>query len=1028
MQSRQNPARKPVPKLLSVLLSAGLITLSGGALAASVVISQVYGGGGNSGAPYKNDYVELFNAGSSAVSLNGMSVQYASATGTGNFGQVVALPNVTLQPGQYYLVKEGAGAGAGVDLPTPDATGTAAMAKDNGKVVLVNSKDALACNGGSTACTTAQKALIIDLVGYGSANFYEGTAAPAVSNTLAAFRKDSGCQDTNSNSADFSTGAPAPRNTATAVHQCSGPEPVNKPIVTTCPALTVDRGVGGSIAISGSDEDSIVNGLTATGSLPAGITLNNVVLSSADGGKATASVSVAASVATGTYTVPLHFTNNEAQTADCSVQVTVQAGSAVTRIYEIQGEGSSSPLVGQTVTTEGVVTAIISTGFYLQDEQGDGNPLTSDGVFVYTATSGIAVGQKLRLTATVAEYYTVTELKDVSNVQILGNGIAITPTDISLPEDQEGDLERYEGMLVRIVSPMTVTQNYFLGRYGQMTLSAQGRLETPTNRYRPGTPEVLAMSDENARRRILLDDGSSSQNPTPTPYIGEDNTVRAGDTVDSLTGVIDYGLATSSTSGWSDYKLHPTVTPTFVRANPRTTAPEPLEGTLKVAAFNVLNYFTTFTDGTNVSGQTGQGCKLGSSVAKSNCRGADNLTEFQRQQAKIVAAITAIDADVVGLMEIQNDNVALQNLVNALNAKVGSTVYAPITGVTGGGTGTDAIAVSMIYKPAKVSPVGAAISDSNSIHNRPPLAQTFQSVAEGEKFSVLVNHFKSKSCSSAAGADSDQGDGQSCYNDRRKQQASALLGFIEQIKSRAGDNDVLVIGDLNAYGAEDPIHMLTTGGLTDLVKHYVAEPYSYTFDGASGTLDHALATASLAEQVTGATQWRINTDEPEVINYNTEYKTQDLYSATPYRSSDHDPVIVGLNFIKQNRIDGTVNRDVLRGTAADETIYGDEGADVLYGGGGKNVFEYRKASEGGDTIVDFVPGMDRIDVRTLLKSIGYTGTSPFADGWLRVAAGNAGANVQVDVDGPSGPQGFATLTTLRRLTPAQIDVSRDFRF
>ena len=206
-------------RLSVALLLAGV---AGGANA-QVVVSQVYGGGGNTGAPYNRDYVELFNRGSASVSLNGMTVQYASATGTGNFSVGATLPNVTLAPGQYFLVGMASGAN-GAALPTVDASGTSAMSGTAGKVILANSTTALACNGGSTACSSAQSSLILDLVGFGTANFFEGTAAaPTLSNTTAALRGGNGCTDTNQNGTDFTAVAPAPRNSATALAACSGP-------------------------------------------------------------------------------------------------------------------------------------------------------------------------------------------------------------------------------------------------------------------------------------------------------------------------------------------------------------------------------------------------------------------------------------------------------------------------------------------------------------------------------------------------------------------------------------------------------------------------------------------------------------------------------------------------------------------------------------------------------------------------------------------------------------------------------------
>ncbi|MEN9866236.1 MAG: hypothetical protein RL748_1826, partial [Pseudomonadota bacterium] len=458
--------------------------------------------------------------------------------------------------------------------------------------------------------------------------------------------------------------------------------------------------------------------------------------------------------------------------------------------------------------------------------------------------------------------------------------------------------ERYEGMLVRFTNSLTVAQNYFLGRYGQLSLSA-GRLEAPTNRYRPGTPEALALAASNAANLIILDDGLSSQNPNPIPYIGLDNTVRAGDTASNVTGVVDFGLLTSSNTGPTGYKLQPSVTPTFSRSNPRTTAPEAVGGNIKVASFNVLNFFTTFTDGKTADGRTGQGCTLGGASAASNCRGASNLAEFTRQRAKIVAAMKTIDADVFGLMEMQNNgDEAISNLVNGLNAEIGSVTYAAVP-VPVSISGDDAIRVAMIYKPAKLSLVGNALTDTDPINNRPPLAQTF-ALGNGKRFSVIVNHLKSKSsCPTDSSANTDQGDGQACWNLLRTQQAQRLVNvFIPQVQALAQDTDVLTIGDFNAMGAEDPTIAMINGGMVSEIERFVrphGTPYSFIFDSYSGYLDHAFSTPSLSAKVTNVAEWHINADEPSVIDYNTEFRTQDLYAVSPFRSSDHDPVIIGLN-------------------------------------------------------------------------------------------------------------------------------------
>jgi len=340
-----------------------------------------------------------------------------------------------------------------------------------------------------------------------------------------------------------------------------------------------------------------------------------------------------------------------------------------------------------------------------------------------------------------------------------------------------------------------------------------------------------------------------------------------------------------------------------------------------------------------------------------------------------------------------------------------------------GGTGGDAIRVAMIYKPGKLTLVGQARSDTNGVHNRPPLAQTF-AAANGERFSVIVNHFKSKgSCPSGSGVDADQGDGQGCWNATRVAQSQALLGFISQIQSTSGSSDVMVVGDINAYGKEDPIREMTNNGLVDQIARFSVFGYSYVFDGEAGYLDHGLASSSLSAKVTGAIHWRINADEPSVIDYNTEFKPTDYYTSTVYRSSDHDPVLVGLSLRKA--VNGTTGRDTLVGTAGDDVIMGGPNSDVLTGGAGADVFVYVNVRDAGDRITDFVPGTDRIDLSDLLEITGYPGGNAIADGVVRLVDSAAGLVLQIDVDGTAGPLAARPLVTLTGVTAAQIVAARD---
>ena len=913
-------------------------TLPACASTSGVVISQVYGGNGGT---YASDYVELFNAGANPVSISGWSIQYSSATGTGTFaGNGVTTLNGVLQAGQYWLVKLATTTGAA--LPAADASGTVNLSATGGKLILANVSTGLACNGSTASpCNATQSAQIVDLVGYGSANYFEGSAAAAPSGTTALLRAGNGCTDTGNNATDFATGAPAPRNSLTAPAPCAGGATPPPPPPPAPPAAA---------------------------------------------------------------------------------------------IYQIQGSGATSPYAGQAVTTTGVVTKVNNNGFFLQDQNGDGDPATSDGIFAFTGTTpAVAVGQLVQVAGTVTEFntgaaanadtaaHTVTELTALSALDVIGSGYTIAPTPVAFPLATRDALERYEGMLVTLAGPFTVQQNYFLGRYGELTLGAGGRLQTPTNLYRPGA-SAQALDTDNRRRTILLDDGSSVQNPNPTPYLAADNTVRAGDTIAALTGVVDYGLTTSSNADAGAYKIHPTVAPVIVRANPRTTQADDVGGNLRVGSANVENFFTTLNDGTNL-------CPPSNTA--DDCRGANNATEFSRQRTKVVEELAGLNADAVALMELQNNgSVAIQNLVDALNARLGAPVYARVPDAATGG-GTDAIKVGMIYKPARLALVGPALSDTAAINNRAPLAQTFKAL-NGEKFNLVANHLKSKGCSDfAAGpGDADAGDLQGCFNARRVQQADELRAFVATVQATSGVADTLLLGDFNAYAQEDPIADLTGNGFVDQIGRYNAFGYSYVFNGTSGRLDHAIANNTLSPKVSGALEWHINADEPLVIDYNQEFKQPacpgcgpDYYTATPYRASDHDPLVVGLNLV--HAINGSAGTDTLLGTPGDDVITGGAGADRLTGNGGRDVFVYGTMRDAGDTITDFTPNDDRLDLGALLASIGAHAATAWSTGVVQLAASGNNTVVLVDADGSAGPGLARPLVTLLGVSPASIDPARD---
>jgi uncharacterized protein len=571
-------------------------------------------------------------------------------------------------------------------------------------------------------------------------------------------------------------------------------------------------------------------------------------------------------------------------------------GESATFIHTIQGSGTASALAGSIVTIEGVVVGDYQGsgqlgGYYVQEEtaDADADPATSEGIFVANTSFPVSAGDKVRATGAVAELpsgsTSLTQLSSVSSVSICSSGQNIAPAAVTLPIASLASWERYEGMLISIAQDLSVTENFTLGRFGEVSLSVGGRLDNPTNVVALGAP-AIALQDLNNRSRILLDDGDNQQNRDPTIYPGgglsASNTLRSGDTVNGLTGVLEQRFGV--------YRIQPVGPISFSASNPRSAAPEPISSTLKIASFNVLNYFN--------------GDGLGGGFPTS--RGATTAAEFARQRAKIISALLAIDADVVGLMEIENDatpNSAIEDLVGGLNAVAGAGAYAFIdTGVVG----TDAIRVALIYQPASVTPIGDyAILDSSvdpqfiDSRNRPSLAQTFEQNANGEHITVAVNHLKSKG--SACSGDPDTGDGQGNCNSTRTKAAEALVGWLATDPTGSGDADYLIIGDMNSYAKEDPITAITGAGYTDLIDQFIgsADAYSYVFEGQSGYLDHALASTALITQVAGVAEWHINADEPVALDYNVEFKSASqintFYSAGPYRSSDHDPVIVGLH-------------------------------------------------------------------------------------------------------------------------------------
>jgi uncharacterized protein len=549
-----------------------------------------------------------------------------------------------------------------------------------------------------------------------------------------------------------------------------------------------------------------------------------------------------------------------------------QAVQGQTPICAIQGTGTNSPLEGQSLTTTGIVTTIFSgsgtvQGFFIEDPGCDSDPATSNGLFVYNPnTSGIGVGQRVSVSGTVLEFQGLTELSQITGITVIGSG-SVLATDISLPIPSLTDWERYEGMLIRFPQQLVVTGNDSWAQYGELVL-APSRLQAPTDIIDPndnpasGTSStgasnaaaINALSAQQDRSTILLDDGRTSSYPSPPPLMGPQGTVRCGSSVTNLTGVMHFAF--------SAYRLHPTA-PVQLQHAPRPNVPA-VGGTLRIVSLNVKNYFTT----------------LGSN-------GASTANELLRQRTKLVAALVEMGADAYVLCELQNGDAASDELLLALNLAVGGGYAVIDHDAAGAFTRT-----VFFYKQTSLTPVTSLFAISTSTFERAHLTQGFRENASGNRFLLSGAHLRSKLCDNASGSNLDQGDGQGCYNARRRSQVNELLSHWDGVRTTTWIPGQLVVGDFNAYDQEDPIDRLRASGLVDLISG-VPQPYSFGYENRFGSLDHAFATSGMADAITGAAVWHINSDEPQSLDYRDANTS--LYQANAYRCSDHDPLVIGID-------------------------------------------------------------------------------------------------------------------------------------
>ena len=928
-----------------IALALGLGVVTSGLVAApasanpagtGLVISEVYGGGGNAGATYTNDFIELYNPTASAISVAGMSVQYRSATGT---TAAITPLSGSVPAGGHYLVQEAAGATPVADLPTPDATGTIAMSGSNGVVLLVPNTTAFTATG-----NLAGNAGLLDMVGFGTTptSYETSNTGVALTNSTAASRNASGA-DADKNADDFSELAPAPQNSAG-----------------------------------------------------------------------------------GTPPPPEQFTGT---------------------IAEIQGtDTATSPHVDDIATTQGVVTAAYPTGglngFYIQTPAtggaSDATPGASDAVFVYgsAATAVVHLGDYVEVVGLVKEFSGTTEIETdaASDVTVLSD-VVTTPTALAttLPAT-DAAREAHEGELLAPTGPFTVTNTFSTNQYAEIGLAAGSTpLVAPTEiKDAQDTAGIAEVTAANAARAITLDDGASinflgaANQGTALPWLSKENPIRVDASV-TFTGpvVLEY-----RNNVW---KFQPTTqvtgagagTATF--ANTRTEAPESVGGDIRLATFNVLNYFPTTADEFVAMGG-GRSCttyndREGNPITANTCspngpRGAANAANLARQQAKIVAAINKLGASIVSLEELENSvqfgkdrDFAISKLVDALNAAAGSPVwdFAPSPAAADLPTPAqeDVIRTGFIFKPADVRLVGGSrvlIDEINFDNAREPLAQAFKrtGTSDADAFSVIVNHFKSK------GSGTDDGTGQGKSNEDRIGQAHALSAFADSFAADRGTDAMFLAGDFNSYSMEDPIQVLEADGYTRIESDTEGEE-TYSFSGLSGSLDHVLANDAGLAMVTGADIWNINSAESIAFQYSRfNYNVTQFFDATnPFAASDHDPEIVGLdvaeppsptvelNLLGVNDFHGRINGNTVKwaGTVEQLTAAGGEANTLLVGAG-----DLIGASEFASAVQQDQPTIDVMNALGLDASA--VGNHEFDQGWVDLrdrVIGQAGSrNAQWD--------------------------------
>lgn len=922
------------------LLAAGLTPIAASANPAGteLVISEIYGAGGNANALYNADFVELANPTGSPISLNGKYIHYRAANG--NSGGTPFALSGTVPANGTWLIQMSATGATGAALPTPDQTASPAlgMAAAGGQVLLATTSSVIPNTTiGNLAGANGAALGVLDMVGATGSNTFETAATASAASATQSLNRTA---DTDNNTADFALAAPTP----TAADITAGPLEATSP---GAKSGQVGQAITGfTLQATGGTSPYT---WTATG-LPAGVT---VATNGAVSGTPTES---------GTFNVTATATDSATPTAatdEVTFTLTVAPAASLISIAEIQGPGETTPLLGQNVKTQGVVTASFPTGglngFYIQTPGAD-TPNASDAIFVYGGTSGFttypAVGDSVEVTGTAAEFSGQTQIAATQSGVVplttsLGTVTAKTVvpgTDCALPGTAclEGAAlntarEVAESELFQPTAPWTATDVYDGSPFWQGTTFSsafRGEIGVAANSDLPlitptevidaqATAQIAERVKYNNAHRIVMDDGSSvtyssgTSRDLPFPWFTADHSVRVGAEISFPKPVVfTEGFGTWRILPQSQIVGDPTGKIDVEQTRAQNLAPQDVGGDVTLATFNVLNYFPTTGEEFVSSGLgtcTFYNDRAGNPITNNQCnpngpRGAANDVNLERQQAKIVAAINTADADIVSLEELENSvkfgknrDFAINELVAALNEDAGAGTWAavPSAPTLPPLAEQDVIRNGFIYQPANVALVGESVvlSDQSSTGEafadaREPVAQAFKQVGtpDADAFAVIVNHFKSK------GSGNPDPDGQGNANDQRIAQAEGLVTFADEFKTARGITRVFLAGDFNAYSEEDPIQVLNAAGYENLESTSNPDEETYNFDGMVGSLDHVLANEAAFEDVNAVDVWEINGSESVYYEYSRfNSNVTNLYDASPFRSSDHSPEIIGIN-------------------------------------------------------------------------------------------------------------------------------------